>query len=72
MGNPFDVIERFEQKHGDYYELLNLATCNDPSKERRGKSLLRRHNELVWMCVGYMMAHREIQKKGYPLPGAPI
>jgi hypothetical protein len=52
--HPYRMLERFEERHGEYNALLDRATS--APNDRRAQALLRRHGELVWMCTGYSMA----------------
>jgi len=56
--NPGRMLEVFEAKHGDYYELLGQYPSRDERKNRRLRRLMRRHSDLVHMLTGYNMALR--------------
>ena len=67
---PGEMLESFENRHGEHYDLLHQladAQCSrnpDQKEIRRLNGLLQRHRELVWMDMGYQRALKDMEKKG--------
>ena len=52
------MLDCFEKKHGDYYQLLaRYVEAKYPGGNERESSrlerLMRSHDKLVWGCMGY-------------------
>jgi hypothetical protein len=58
--NPYDMLDRFEKKYGEYNVLLtNYVEAREGSTKIRAKRLLDRHQQLIWMCTGYSMGVKQ-------------
>ena len=57
---PFKRLERFEKKHGDYYDMLSQieTDINIPGQIELRRNM-ERHNRLVYMCIGYSIGIAE-------------
>lgn len=51
--NPWRLLERFEAKHGDFYEILSQYPSTDEHENHRLRRLLQEHRNLTSMCLGY-------------------
>ncbi len=53
------MLDRFEAKHGSYYDLLAQYPAitaygqPDEAENKRLERLMRHHDKLCWACTGY-------------------
>ena len=69
------MLNKFEEKHGDYDRLINqyirwsrLADMNKSSEKaqkeaKRYDRLLRNHDKLIWAVMGYHEGLKEAKRK---------
>ena len=58
--NPFERLERFEKKHGDYYDMMcQIEVDINAPGQRELRRNMERHNRLVYMCIGYSIGIAE-------------